>query len=64
MTQIRLEYDTVTAPIIKRLDEIADIGRKCFALPEELEIERAGLREKWKQAGLKMVKQFMELGGE
>ena len=64
MTQIRLEYDTVTAPIVKRLDQIADIKRKCFELPEELAIERAGLLEKWKQAGMKMWTKFRELGGD
>ena len=64
MTQIRLEYDTVTIPIIERLDQIADIKRKCFELPEELEIERAELREQWKQAGLKMWTKFRELGNE
>lgn len=64
MRQIRLEYDTVTAPIVRRLDEIADIGRKCFELPEELAIERAELREKWNEAGLTMWTKFRELGGE
>jgi len=62
MRQIRLEYDTVTIPIVRRLDEIADIGRKCFELPEELAIERAELMEKWNAALDTMWTKFRELG--
>lgn len=61
MQRLRSEYDRQSRPIIRRLDEIAELKKRYVELPDELKQERRELQDKWFEIGTRMYEDFCKL---